>query len=89
MPLLPDLLAAIREVAAAYDVEIPVVAHAGDGNTHPIVVFDAGDPESEERARAAFDEVMPGRSTSAAPSPESTGWVGPRRRSCRCSSGRT
>ena len=58
VPLLPDLLAAIREVAAAYDVRIPVIAHAGDGNTHPIVVFDAGDAESEERARAAFREVM-------------------------------
>ena len=46
IPLLPDLLAAIGEVAAAYDVEIPVVAHAGDGNTHPIIVYDAGDPDA-------------------------------------------
>ena len=51
IPLLPDLLAAIGEVAAAYDVEIPVVAHAGDGNTHPIIVYDAGDPDAEKRAR--------------------------------------
>jgi glycolate oxidase len=55
IPLLPDLLAAVADIAAAYDVEIPVVAHAGDGNTHPIVVFD---DQSEERARAAFAEVM-------------------------------
>ena len=46
------------EVAAAYDVEIPVVAHAGDGNTHPNIVYDPTDPESERRARAAFGEVM-------------------------------
>jgi glycolate oxidase len=58
VPLLPDLLAAIGEVAAAYDVRIPVIAHAGDGNTHPIVVFEAGDAESEKRALAAFREVM-------------------------------
>jgi glycolate oxidase len=58
VPLLPDLLQAIGEVAAAYDVEIPVVAHAGDGNTHPIIVFDPTDPEAESRARAAFAEVM-------------------------------
>ena len=38
--------------------EIPVVAHAGDGNTHPIIVFDPADPEVEKRARVAFDEVM-------------------------------
>ena len=58
VPLLPDLLAAIEEVAVRHDVRIPVVAHAGDGNTHPIVVFDPADPEAEARARLAFDEVM-------------------------------
>ena len=58
VPLLPDLLAAIAEIAERHDVEIPVVAHAGDGNTHPIIVYDAGDPDSERRARLAFDEVM-------------------------------
>ncbi len=58
IPLLPELLAGIVEVAQAHDVRIPVVAHAGDGNTHPIIVYDAGDPDSEKRAREAFAEVM-------------------------------
>jgi glycolate oxidase len=58
VPLLPDLLDAIAAIAATYDVEIPVVAHAGDGNTHPNIVYDAADPDSHARARAAFDEVM-------------------------------
>ena len=58
VPALPDLLAAVAGVAAAYDLEIPVVAHAGDGNTHPIIVFDAGDPDAESRARAAFADIM-------------------------------
>ncbi len=58
VPQLPALLAAIAAVAAEHGVEIPVVAHAGDGNTHPIIVYDAGDPDSERRARAAFDDVM-------------------------------
>jgi glycolate oxidase len=58
IPVLPQLLAAIGEVAAAYEVEIPVVAHAGDGNTHPIIVYDAGDPDAEKRAREAFAEIM-------------------------------
>ena len=58
VPLLPDLLDAIGRVAAAHDVEIPVVAHAGDGNTHPNIVYDPTDPDSEQRARAAFVEVM-------------------------------
>ncbi len=58
IPMLPRLLADIAAIAADHDIEIPVVAHAGDGNTHPIVVFDPTDPAAEQRARAAFDEVM-------------------------------
>ncbi|MFZ2504336.1 MAG: FAD-linked oxidase C-terminal domain-containing protein, partial [Nocardioides sp.] len=58
VPLLPDLLAAVARVAAAYDLEIPVVAHAGDGNTHPIIVYDATDPAAESRAVEAFAEIM-------------------------------
>ncbi len=58
VPLLPDLLDAIAAIAERHGVEIPVVAHAGDGNTHPNIVYDATDPDSERRARAAFDEVM-------------------------------
>jgi glycolate oxidase len=58
IPMLPRLLADIAAIADAHDVEIPVVAHAGDGNTHPIIVFDPTDPAAEQRARAAFDQVM-------------------------------
>jgi glycolate oxidase len=58
IPLLPDLLDAIGEVAMRWQVEIPVVAHAGDGNTHPNIVYDPADPEAERRARAAFGDVM-------------------------------
>ncbi|MGD7706726.1 FAD-binding oxidoreductase [Microlunatus sp. Y2014] len=58
IPKLPDLVDGIAGIAAKYDVLIPVVAHAGDGNTHPNVIHDAADPDSVARARAAFDEVM-------------------------------
>ena len=58
VPRLPELLAAIAAIAEAHGVEIPVVAHAGDGNTHPIIVYDATDPTSEARARTAFSAVM-------------------------------
>ena len=58
LPLLPDLLQGIEEIAARHEVEIPVVAHAGDGNTHPIVVHDAADPAAVVRASAAFGEIM-------------------------------
>ncbi|CUR56656.1 FAD linked oxidase domain protein [metagenome] len=58
IPLLPELLAAIAAIAVEHQVEIPVVAHAGDGNTHPIIVYDPGDRACEERAEAAFAAVM-------------------------------
>jgi glycolate oxidase len=58
VPRLPDLIDGIAKIAAAHDVRIPVVAHAGDGNTHPIVVYDANDAAEVRRARLAFAEVM-------------------------------
>lgn len=58
VPQLPQLIAAIQAISRERAVEIAVVAHAGDGNTHPIIVFDPTDPEVGARARAAFDDVM-------------------------------
>ena len=58
IPLLPDLLARIVGISAARRVAIPTVAHAGDGNTHPLIVYDPDDPDAECRARTAFAEVM-------------------------------
>lgn len=58
VPLLPRLLEGIAQIAARTGLEIPVVAHAGDGNTHPIIVYDAADPDSAARANDAFGEVM-------------------------------
>ena len=48
----------IEEIGRVHDVRIATVAHAGDGNTHPIVVYDAGDTDARDRAHLAFDEVM-------------------------------
>ncbi|GAB7003107.1 FAD-linked oxidase C-terminal domain-containing protein [Nocardioides sp. AN3] len=58
VPCLPDLIAQIAGIAERNAVEIAVVAHAGDGNTHPIVVYDAADAGSVARARQAFADVM-------------------------------
>jgi glycolate oxidase len=58
LPVLPELVRGIQAIAAERDVTIAVVAHAGDGNTHPLVVYDAGDTAAVERAQLAFGEVM-------------------------------
>ncbi len=58
LPLLGDLVVGIEEIAASRDVEIAVIAHAGDGNTHPLIVFDPADEGQVARARAAYGDVM-------------------------------
>src|SRR3954463_904470 len=55
---LADLIEAVEQVAAAHGLVIGVVGHAGDGNMHPVVVFDPSDPAATEHARAAFGEIM-------------------------------
>jgi glycolate oxidase len=58
LPQLPALVRGIEKIAAEHAVTIAVVAHAGDGNTHPLVVFDATDAAATQRAYAAFGAVM-------------------------------
>lgn len=58
LPRLGELVLGIREIAVRDEVEISVIAHAGDGNTHPLIVFDPADPAQHERADRAFGEVM-------------------------------
>ncbi|HUF32439.1 MAG TPA: FAD-linked oxidase C-terminal domain-containing protein [Acidimicrobiales bacterium] len=58
VPRIPDLVAAVEAIAQRHRTSIPVIGHAGDGNLHPLVTFDASDPEASARAEAAFHEVM-------------------------------
>jgi glycolate oxidase len=53
-----DLLAGIEEIAAAHRVVVTCPGHVGDGNMHPTVVFDRGDPAAVERALRTFDAIM-------------------------------
>ena len=58
LPNLPVLVKGIEQIAATQGVTIAVVAHAGDGNTHPLVVYDATDADATARAQQAFGAVM-------------------------------
>ncbi|WNM35410.1 FAD-linked oxidase C-terminal domain-containing protein [Streptomyces sp. Li-HN-5-11] len=55
---LGELLDGIERIAEKYQLTIGVCAHAGDGNTHPTVCFDAQDPDESRRAHESFDEIM-------------------------------
>lgn len=53
-----ELLEAISQVADRHGVTIGTFGHAGDGNLHPTLVFDANDPGEVEAVRAAFDDLV-------------------------------
>lgn len=55
---LPEFYDRLDEIAAETGLTLAVVAHAGDGNTHPSIFFDASDPQDVARADAAFDRIM-------------------------------
>ena len=58
LPELSALVDGIAAISAHRQVEIAVVAHAGDGNTHPLIVFDPSDADHAARAQQAYGEVM-------------------------------
>ena len=48
----------IAEVAASIGLRISNIFHAGDGNLHPIILFDARKPGDLEKAKAAGEEIL-------------------------------
>ena len=58
LPALADLVSGIAQLAAEADLMISVIAHAGDGNTHPLIVYDAADAAMTTRAHQAFGDIM-------------------------------
>jgi glycolate oxidase len=55
---LAQALHKVGEIAQKYKVLIANVAHAGDGNLHPLILFDASKPEEKAAAKKAGDEVL-------------------------------
>jgi glycolate oxidase len=45
-------------VAVRHDVHIANLAHAGDGNLHPLLIAPPGDDAARTRAQAAFEEII-------------------------------
>ncbi len=55
---LPAVLAKVYEITARYDLLVLNVFHAGDGNLHPLLVYDGREPGVMERVHAAGDEIV-------------------------------
>jgi glycolate oxidase len=55
---LPHILRQIQRIGEKYSLRICNVFHAGDGNIHPILLFDERDPEQVRRVLAASHEIL-------------------------------
>ena len=54
----PAMLARIEAIAARHGVTIATIAHAGDGNLHPLLITPPGDEGARRAAQAAFTEFL-------------------------------
>jgi glycolate oxidase len=54
----PEMLARIEKVAERHELTIANLAHAGDGNLHPLILTEPGDSLASTRAQAAFEEIL-------------------------------
>jgi len=55
---LPTIMRELIAIGARHRVRIANVFHAGDGNLHPLILYDDRDPEELERAKAANEELL-------------------------------
>ena len=55
---LPKVLAGIEALSREYDLRVANVFHAGDGNMHPLILFDANDEDQLHRAEALGGRIL-------------------------------
>lgn len=55
---LPEVLDEVYKIVARHDLLVMNVFHAGDGNLHPLLVFDKREPGVMERVHAAGEEIV-------------------------------
>ncbi|HUB43891.1 MAG TPA: FAD-linked oxidase C-terminal domain-containing protein [Acetobacteraceae bacterium] len=55
---LPDVLRRIGEMSDSYGLKVANIFHAGDGNLHPLIMFDANDPDSFHRAETFGADIL-------------------------------
>jgi len=55
---LPEVLRRMDEIVAGYGLRVANVFHAGDGNLHPLILYDVNDPEQAAKAEAAGADIL-------------------------------
>jgi glycolate oxidase len=54
----PEMLATVADIGARHGVRIATIAHAGDGNLHPLLITPPGDAAARTAAQAAFEDLL-------------------------------
>lgn len=54
----PQMLQDIADIGIRHDIRIANIAHAGDGNLHPLMLIERGDVAAKERAQLAFTAII-------------------------------
>jgi glycolate oxidase len=54
----PAMLEQVSAIAARHGVRVATIAHAGDGNLHPLLITPPGDEAARVAAQAAFEEFL-------------------------------
>ncbi|MFZ9501585.1 MAG: FAD-linked oxidase C-terminal domain-containing protein, partial [Beijerinckiaceae bacterium] len=55
---LPYVLKRTAEIVESYGLSVANVFHAGDGNMHPLIMYDVNDPASQAKAEAAGMDIL-------------------------------
>jgi glycolate oxidase len=55
---MPEVLVRIAEICKGYGLKVANIFHAGDGNLHPLILFDANDPDQMVRAEQCGAEIL-------------------------------
>lgn len=55
---LPEVLQGMEDLSRHYGLRVANVFHAGDGNLHPLILFDANDPDELDRAEKFGADIL-------------------------------
>ncbi len=55
---LPEVLTRISEICSGHGLRVANIFHAGDGNLHPLILYDANNPDESHRAELAGAEIL-------------------------------
>ncbi|WP_293856733.1 FAD-linked oxidase C-terminal domain-containing protein [uncultured Alsobacter sp.] len=55
---LPFVLRRMAEIVSSYNLRVANVFHAGDGNLHPLILYNVNDPEEARKAEEAGNDIL-------------------------------